>query len=1014
MKQQKGSPFPILRDDCVARPADSKEWDWSALRARLARGDGREFWRSLEELAETEEFTRWVEDEFPSRADDWRKGANRREILRLMGAAFAMAGFTACTRQPEERILPYVQQPEQIIPGRPLYFATAMVMRGEAVGLLVESHEGRPTKIEGNPRHPGSLGHTGVWHQAATLSLYDPDRLRSVIYRNRPSSWTSFLSMAANLRAELGDGRGFHVLIGVRNSPTLSAQRQELQALYPAMRWHEYDPLGRDNVLEGARLAFGEPVHTLYRVDQADVILSLDADFLMSMPGNLAYARQFFSRRRGEADRRRMNRLYVVEPTPSVTGAVADHRLPLKASQVETFARQVLALVTGQGSPAAGGWERFAAAVAQDLGAHRGASLVVAGDQQPAAVHALAHRLNAALGNVGKTVIYTDPVEFDARSGREQLGELASALAAGQVQTLLIIGANPVYDAPADWDFSRRILRARRRIFAGLHDDETGQLCEWRLPLAHFLESWSDATAYDGTVSIVQPLIAPLYDSRTVHEILSMFTDRPDRSSYEIVRSFWRQQTGAGEGFESFWSRALHDGLIPDTQLAVRTPLLRASTEVGQTGATAGGLELVFRPDPNVWDGCFANNAWLQETPKPLTKITWDNAIYVSPKTAERLELRNEEVIEVRVGGRSVRGPAWIVPGQADDVLTLSLGYGRRAGGRIGSGIGYNAYLLRTSAAPDFCAGAEIRKIGERYALATTQNHHSMEGRDIVRTGSNEEFLRNPALFRRDKDEHVRRLTFLPEWKNEEHKWGLVIDQNACFGCNACIVACVAENNIPVVGKDQVRRGREMHWIRVDTYYSGGLEQPAIYFQPVPCMQCEQAPCEPVCPVAATVHSSEGLNQMVYNRCVGTRYCSNNCPYKVRRFNFYLYADWNTPELEPLRNPEVTVRSRGVMEKCTYCIQRIERARIDAALEGRPLRDGEVQPACQQACPAEAIVFGDLNDPRSRIAKLKHSPLNYPLLAELGTNPRTTYLARLRNPNPGLGQEAAAGEGRDG
>jgi MoCo/4Fe-4S cofactor protein with predicted Tat translocation signal len=984
--------------------------DIAALRSKLDGAAGPKYWRSLDELAETPEFLKFVDDEFPSRAEDLRNPATRRDVLRVMGAAFGLAGLTACTRQPPEKILPYVRQPEEIVLGQPLYYATAMPFRGAAVGLLVQSYEGRPTKVEGNPQHPASLGRTNLFHQASTLGLYDPDRSQAVYYHGRISTWGEFLGRMAELRETLGSGEGFHVLSEPLHSPTVLWQRSELQKRYPGMQWYEYDPVGYA-AQEGIRAALGQAANPIYDFAKADVVLSLDSDFLFTTPASIVYARAFSARRHAEADRARMNRLYVIEPTPSITGDTADHRLPVKASEVEAVARAVAARIgagAGQAPNLRPELSRFADAVAKDLQAHRGSSIVIAGEYQPASVHALAHALNQSLGNVGATVRYTQLFEPEIPAATRSLPALVSAMREGRVKTLLIMGANPVYTAAADLEFAKHLNAVPLRIHLGLYRDETAALCQWHVPEAHYLESWSDAVAYDGTACVVQPLIAPVYGGRTAHEFLGTLTETPDRSSYQLVKSYWQSQYRAAD-FEQTWERWLHDGVIPNTAFGERQasssappPAVAVQAAGAQTGRT--GLEIVFRADPCVWDGRFANNAWLQETPKPHTKLTWDNTVYISPRTAERLGLESRNVIELRYRGRSIRGPVWVVPGQADDSVTVFFGYGRTRAGRVANRTGYNAYALRTLDHPYFDAGVEVVKTGDNYQLACTQTHHTMAGRDLIHSASNASFLANPGLFKTEEtQEHeVSELSLYPGWKSTGYRWGMAIDLNACIGCNACIVACVAENNVPVVGKEQVARGREMHWLRVDRYHSGSLENPQIHFQPLPCMQCEQAPCEPVCPVAATVHSGEGLNQMVYNRCVGTRYCSNNCPYKVRRFNFLLYQDWNTPSLAPVRNPNVTVRSRGVMEKCTYCIQRIEAAKIETQKQDRGIRDGEIQTACQQSCPTDAIIFGDLNDRSSRVHKLRNGPLHYSLLAELGTKPRTTYMAKLRNANPDL------------
>ena len=985
------------------------------------------FWRTLDEYADDPAFRDHLCNEFPSQIEAIVDPVARRSFLKLMGASLALGGLTACTRQPAETIVPYVRQPEDLVPGRPLYYATTMTLGGVGTGLLVESHEGRPTKIEGNTAHPGSLGASDVFAQAAILGLYDPDRSQTLTNLGDIRPWPEFLGAirAALVAQQARGGAGLRILTESVSSPTLAAQIRDLLRRFPAARWHQWDPLGRDNVRRGARRAFGRDVEPQYHLDRADVIVSLDADVLASGPGHLRHARAFAGRRRTDRPER-MSRLYAVEGMPTVTGSRADHRLPLKPGDVEAVA-QTLAVSVGAApreatdiagsrlNPEALKW---IAGVAKDLAAHRGAGLVIAGESQPEAVHALAHAINGALGNAGQTVTYIDPIAAEPVDHLESLTSLVADMNAGHVDLLVVLGGNPAYTAPVDLQFADAMNKVALRIHLGLYNDETAALCHWHVPEAHFLESWSDARGHDGTASIVQPLIAPLYDGKTAHELLTALSDRPERSGYEIVREFWRGQSHAAD-FDAAWRRWLHDGVIPNTAFPVQSVAVlptAAATRDRVAATSSTGIEIAFRHDPSVLDGRFANNGWLQELPKPVTRLTWDNAVLMSPATAARLAIGGapsatggehgqiaSDVVELRYRGRSVRGAVFVVAGHADDCATIYLGYGRTRGGHLGTGAGFNASAIRTSDALWQGGGVEIVRTGEQYPLACTQYHHLMEGRGMVRAITRDEFVRDPASVREGDETPPRIITLYPaDHKYEGYKWGMAIDINSCIGCNACVVGCQAENNIPVVGKDQVLRGREMHWIRVDTYYRGPVDRPETYFQPVPCMQCEDAPCEVVCPVGATVHSAEGLNDMVYNRCVGTRYCSNNCPYKVRRFNFLLYQDWDTPSLKLARNPDVTVRSRGVMEKCTYCVQRINRAKIDAEKDDRAVRDGEIQTACQQACPADAIVFGNLNDPASRVAKLQAEVRNYSLLGELNTRPRTTYLAAVRNTNPEL------------
>jgi MoCo/4Fe-4S cofactor protein with predicted Tat translocation signal len=997
--------------------------DLLALRARLETMRGQQYWRSLEELANTEEFQKSVENEFaPNVVEKVELG--RRDFLKLMGASLVFAGINACTRQPEEKIFPYVKSPEELIPGKPLYFATAILNGGYANGVLVESHEGRPTKVEGNPDHPASLGTTDIFAQASVLTLYDPDRSQTVTNLGSISTWDAFVTAVTTelegLRARKGEG--LRILTETITSPALANQMQTLLAAFPSAKWHQYEPAGRDNAREGSRLAFGEYVETRYRFDQAEVILSLDADFLIDLPGSLCYAREFIAKRRVHDGRKEMNRLYAVESSPSLTGAMADHRLSMRAGQIETIVTHAIAAELGivdaptSRSLLDGSLAKWIAAVTRDLQKHRGKSLVVAGEQQPPIVHALAHAMNHALGNINTTVIHTNPVEANPVSQNASLRELAADMEAGKVEMLLILGGNPIFNAPADLNFAGQLSKVKTRIHLSLYDDETSELCHWHIPAAHTLETWSDARAYNGTVSIIQPLIAPLYGGKSAHEVLAVFTGQAGRTSHDLVHDYWKTQRPSTD-FEKFWQTSLHDGLIAGTALSAKSVaprvdhlkslVIQREAAVENPLSTPTTLEIIFKPDPTIGDGRFANNGWLQELPKPLTSLTWDNAALISPKMAERLGLGNEDVIELKYNERSVRAPVWITPSHPDHAVTVHYGYGRPRAGKVGTGTGFNAYALRTSASPWFGSGVEIRKTGKRYKLATTQMHYSMENRHLVRVGTLAELEKHPDFVKEMGEDPPRELTLYPdEHKYEGYSWGMAIDLNSCVGCNACTIACQAENNIATVGKEQVINGREMHWIRVDRYYEGGLDDPATYHQPVPCMHCENAPCEIVCPVGATVHGNEGLNEMVYNRCVGTRYCSNNCPYKVRRFNFLLFSDFETPSLKLLRNPDVTVRSRGVMEKCTYCVQRINEARINAKKEDRDIRDGEIVTACQQVCPTQAITFGDINDPLSRVSQLKASQLDYGLLTDLNTRPHTTYLARLRNPNPELEDEA--------
>ena len=997
--------------DTDRKSASPYDVDISALRSASSAGQGPRYWRGLEELADTPEFRNHLENEFPHGPNDPDTKFDRRDLLKVMAASAAFAGLSGCTKLPTQKIVPYVRQPEEIVPGKPLFYATATTLGGVATGILVESHMGRPTKIEGNPDHPGSLGAADAFSQASILGLYDPDRSQAEIHDGRIGSWAAFQDeLATALGTEKGTGgAGVRLLTGTVMSPTLGDQISTFLKAYASAKWVQYESVTRDNACEGAKLAFGEYVNTVYRVDQADVIVALDSDFLTSGPGSVHYARDFAKKRSVEGPESKMNRLYAVESTPTNTGAMADHSLRMRASEIEGFARALAQAlgISGVAGPSSAPNvpANWIPALARDLKQYPGATLVVVGDQQPPVVHALAHATNQALGNVNKTVYYTDPIEVSPANQWESVGQLAADIRAGSVTTLLIMGCNPAYDAPADLGFGEILPKVAFTARLGLYEDETSALCHWHVPQAHELESWGDARAYDGTVSVVQPLIAPLYSGKSEVDFLAVLNGQSSKSSHDLVHDYWQGQRSSVVRFDAYWEKTLRDGVVAGTVLPPKQVSLKPGIGSEAPAATAPGLEIVFRPDRTIWDGRFANNGWLQELPKPLTKLTWDSVAMLSPKTAERLGVRSEDAVELKYQGRTIVAPAWVMPGYADESVTVFLGYGRRRVGRVGNGTGFDAGWIRPLATPWIGTGLEIRRTGKRWALAATQTQNTMEGREPLRVATLDEYQKNPKFAQAEEGADSLSL-YPPEWKYEGNAWGMAIDLNACTGCGACVVACQSENNIAVVGKEQVAIGRAMHWIRVDRYYEGGVDDPGTYHQPVLCMHCENAPCEVVCPVAATVHSSEGLNEMVYNRCVGTRYCSNNCPYKVRRFNFFLYSDWETPSFFGMRNPNVTVRSRGVMEKCSYCVQRINAVKIDAEKGDRPIRDGEIVTACQQNCPSEAIVFGNINDPNSAVAKLKAKNRNYKLLEELNTRPRTTYLAKLRNPNPEIEKTA--------
>lgn len=1013
----------------------------------------RTYWRSLAQIEDRPEFRAALEREFPEGASELPEGITRRELMTLVGASLSLAGLAGC-RRPVEEIVPFVTAPEESVPGIPRYYATTMPFGRSAYGLIVESHEGRPTKIEGNPGHPASLGASSARIQASVLGLYDPDRSQAVRLKEETKSWSDFVTAWGQLsEAHAADGgAGLAVLSDSFCSPTLARLASELRARYPKLRWATYDAVSDESRLAGLRQATGRDLDLMLRLDQASVIVALDADPLLTDPEMIRHARGFADGRRAGASGGAMNRLYAVEGVYSLTGAMADHRLRLESRQIAPFLAALAARLAppeaGAASLAGAGVpgvdSRWIDALAKDLLANRGKGLIVAGERQPAAIHAAVCALNTSLGNTGRTVSYYETTDA-ALPSVGSLASLVSSMKAGAVQTLVILGGNPVFDAPADLDFASALAKVPHAIALAHTVDETSSKAEWHIPRAHYLESWGDARTVGGMLSVVQPLILPLFGGKTPVEVLGLMVGGEDRPGYEIVRETWKPILGEGE-FDRQWNRVLHDGLLAGSELPEVVPNLTATPfaelvrliEVDADGSgqakvgSPGRLEVVFLPSSSLHDGRFANDGWLQELPDPLTKLTWDNPALVSPKTAESLGLANEDWVRLDYGGRSLELPVWILPGMADGVVALTLGYGRSHAGRIGSGVGFDAFTVRSSKAPGFDSGAGLTKLARTYPISATQNHGSMEGRPLIRESTLAELRSKASGPATPEAPHAGdspgaategaakegrvpgALGVFPEethhfslWKehtyDQGHQWGMTIDLNACIGCNACMTACQSENNVPVVGKIQVAKGREMHWIRVDRYFSGEPSgSPEVVFQPVPCMHCEDAPCEQVCPVAATVHDGEGLNVMVYNRCIGTRYCSNNCPYKVRRFNFFNLTK-DTPDILKLAmNPDVTVRARGVMEKCTYCTQRINRVKIDARLAGRELRDGDVKTACQQACPASAIEFGDVRDPSSRVSTAKADPRNYALLAELNTKPRTTYLAKVRNPNPDL------------
>lgn len=973
---------------------------------------GKKYWRSLDAMEQNPEFTRWVEREFQENASEMLESGSRRNLLKLMAASFGLAGATAC-RRPVEPILPHAKGVETLIHGKPVHYATAVTTGGAATGLIVQCHDGRPTKVEGNPRHPYSLGATNAHAQAVVLGLYDPDRAKQVHKGTSRTTWDEFYgwAMKAFSPEQAGDGSGIRVLAERSSSPSLEAVRGEFAKKFPGAQWVEYDSVSFDNARAGAEMAFGQALEAHYQFDKADVVVALDADFLGLDAVSVLPVKQFSKKRRVDTPESGMNRLYAAEANFTLTGAMADHRVRVRASDVGALALALakeLNVSGGElkvlGNPG-GKIAKFVAAVAKDLLAQRGRSVVVAGPRQPAAVHALVALINQALGNTGETVVYTRPVVANPADSLARVKQLADDLKSGKVKTLVVLGGNPVYTLPADLGFGEALTKAESVVALTAEENETWQAAGWRLPEAHVFEAWGDGRALNGLASVQQPLIAPLYEGKSALEVAAALARGERVSGHEVVKSYWASQWG-GEAAKR-WQKALYDGFVEGTEFpaapaAAQAPAVLAKVQEGLKAA-ADGWEVVFYASASAWDGRYANNAWMQEAPDPMTKLVWDNAALISPASATELGVKDGDYLTIKVNGREVKAPAMVQPGHADKSVSLSLGYGRTACGRVGKDVGHSVEPLRTVAGFQIAAGADVKKGSGSYQLVTTQEHHSMENRPIVLEAALAEYREHPDHFKHMVHSPPRVSMYQGFDYSQGYQWGMAIDLTSCIGCNACVVACQSENNIPVVGKDQVRRGREMHWIRMDRYYTGSEEDPQVVTQPMACQQCENAPCESVCPVAATVHSAEGLNDMAYNRCVGTRYCANNCPYKVRRFNFLEYHKGIEESTKMVFNPDVTVRMRGVMEKCNYCVQRIQEKKIEAKAQGRrTLADGEVKSACEQACPAEAIAFGNINDPESRVAKLKKQQRDYELLEELNTRPRTTYLAKLRNPNPEL------------
>lgn len=1036
------------------------------------------YWRSLDEFQDTEEFKKFVDREFYDVDIDKPGGLDRRRFMQLMGASLALSGATACW--PEEKILPLSRRPQGHVPGKTKNYASAYERDGAGVGIRATSYDGRPIKIEGNSRHPSSLGATDAIAQASILGLYDPDRSRAPV---KGGGWDKLLPLKEFTRFAKGhfatlqgkSGAGLAFVSGSSSSPTMAALRRQLESEQPQAKWYEYESVSDDTIRAGSRMAFGQVLRTQLRLDKANVILCLDADPLGDHPDKLRLSRDWARGRNPESGH--LNRLYSVEPRITHTGSVADDRLTLRHEQIKPFAMAVEAAVQqalGQSSGSVPTLKdaraaKWVAAVAKDLLANRGKSVVLVGRGQPAAVHALAHRLNAALGNTApkSTVSYTAEIAAERPSHLEAIKALVADLNDGKIDTLVLLDANPVYTAPGELDFAKAMKKAKTSIHLGLYANETAKHCSWHVPQHHYLESWGDVRGFDGIVSVAQPLIAPLYASLAAAEMVALTLAGSSFDLKQAVRDTYdrlttpaavmpvsaggKQPPAAGQepaaprsssdpdlaavalfdGTTKDFRQALSEGVVAGTELPQVTPTLQDFTVSAPSAAVLkastelknGELELNFFQDGKVYDGRYANNGWLQELPDYLTKLTWDNAALMSPETAALLDCTDEDLLDIKVGDRSIQVACSIVPGNERGSIALAIGYGRQCAGQVGGNrdkkivtVGVDVSPLRQSGGWWAVQGASVTKTGDTYLLANSQSHFAIDTRGkakteerahvLIREGELATYKKDPKFATR-QDEHIIANSLFDERRYDTaNKWGMAIDLSLCTGCNSCVTACQAENNIPIVGKEQVAKGREMHWLRIDRYFKGKPEDAALAAQPMACQQCELAPCEQVCPVGATMHNADGINDMVYNRCIGTRYCLNNCPMKVRRFNYFnFHENLKNDDNKVLRmanNPEVTVRMRGVMEKCNYCMQRIQGAKAEARIDGRTVRDGDVQVACAQACPTKAIVFGDLNSKQGDVARMHRLKRVYTILPELNLQQRTKYLARITNPNPAL------------
>ena len=986
------------------------------------------YWKSLKDISSEDDYNRFLKQS----EHNVDNGLSRRNFLSLIAASVALAGLEGC-KKPVQKIIPYVEAEIGTIPGIPKYYASTLPFKNNALGVVIENHDERPVKVEGNEKHPTSLGKSNSFAQASTLEMYDPDRARGVKFKGKKVDWNEYLNFAKSIND--GNGKGLAVLMQESSSPTIKSIQEDFKKNLPNADWVVYESVNNENLYDGIELAFSKRLQPLYRLEKAQIIVSLGSDFLGVDDNNIYHTRKFAQNRNIVDENSTMNRLYVAESSISSTGSSADHRLNVPQHEMENLLAELAYELTQLGlrieaKKVKSSNNLWVKAAAKDLFDGRGESIIIGGSSLSKELHQLIALINYNL----KAPVDYYPLNMSQVSSVKNFDSLCKDMKDGKINNLIILGANPVYDSPVDFDFEESLKKVKNSVHLTNIIDETSKLCSWNIAMNHYFECWGDAMTYDGHVSIVQPQIMPLFDSKSIIQVLSPIVHSKEQSAYDTVKNVWKSNIIKSGNFEREWDKVLHDGLYkkPILKKVNVRPASKISTAVlNNYSLDNDKFEIVFCPSSSVYDGRYANNGWLQEIPKPITSLTWDNAALISMKVAKKLNIKNGQMLEISVGDNSINIPAFITPGQNQKSITLELGYGRKFNGRIGNEVGFNVYPLRSSDSPSFILNGSIKVLNETYPLASTQDHHGLEDDkyaapgfddlankevqsripELVKQSTLDYYKDNPDWVQKKVEQHkpdkkrswADHSMYNPDWDySKGPQWGMSIDLTSCTSCNACSIACQSENNIPVVGKQQVMNGREMHWIRIDNYFAGDPDNPEVSTQSVACVHCELAPCESVCPVAATTHSSDGVNQMTYNRCLGTRYCANNCPYKVRKFNFYNYTKDLPEVVQMAMNPDVSIRFRGVMEKCTYCYQRISSARITAENEGREIKDGDFQVACQQSCPADAIKFGDINDPNSEVSKAKRRNRDYALLAHLGTAPRTTYLAKIRNQNPML------------